>query len=213
MRGNVLRKIVPGIRPLLVDRVGVSVLGLQLADRRALLMKMQSDMVRSTRLPRKPAASLMPKPHAGGRVTKNERMTASRPPACPAKTHFQPGPLPYCWATPSAFRGQRATCTGRNGYAGRGGLFYHETFSLSQAGSADGSIRPQNLRGRRSGHGRRGPADEPVHVDCGSTVPRMRQTRATRATSRRSTVNSMPAPRSSAPATSRRTTVLWSRSG
>jgi hypothetical protein len=146
MRGNVLRMIAPGIAALAVASVGV--MGLAPTQSGASPVKTQFDMVRSTAAVK---AGCLPDATAHVRVDQrdqNERMTVDVS-GLPAKTNFDlfitqlpDAPFGVSWY-------QSDLHTGRNGdgHVTVQGRFNHETFSLSQAGPANGSDPTQNLTG------------------------------------------------------------------
>jgi hypothetical protein len=145
MRGNVLRKVAPGIAALAVASVGV--MGVA-SPSGAWTTKTRFDMVRSTAAVK---AGCLADANAHVRVDQrgeNERMTVHVA-GLPANTDFDlfitqlpDAPFGVSWY-------QSDLHTGHDG-AGDvtvQGRFNHETFSLSQAGPANGSDPSQNLTG------------------------------------------------------------------
>jgi hypothetical protein len=145
MRGKVLRKVAPGIAALSVASVGV--VGL-VATQSDASVKTQFDMVRSTAAEK---AGCLPYAKAHVRVEQrdeNERMIVAVS-GLPADTDFDlfitqlpDAPFGVSWYQSDLHTGHdgegRVTVQGR---------FNKETFSLSQAGPANGSDPTQNLTG------------------------------------------------------------------
>ncbi len=146
MRGNVLRMIAPGIAALAVASVGV--MGLAPTQSGASPVKTQFDMVRSTAAVK---AGCLPDATAHVRVDErdqNERMTVYVS-GLPANTNFDlfitqlpDAPFGVSWYQSDLHTGRHG-----DGHVTVQGRFNHETFSLSQAGPANGSDPTQNLTG------------------------------------------------------------------
>jgi hypothetical protein len=145
MRGKVLRKVVPGIATLAVASVGVVGLAASQSDAS---VKTQFDMVRSTAAVK---AGCLPNAKAHVRIDErdeNERMTIDAS-GLPANTDFDlfitqlpDAPFGVSW-----YQSDLHTDRYGKGHVTVQGRFNHETFSLSQAGPANGSDPTQNLTG------------------------------------------------------------------